>query len=291
MPVRFSCTRCQQMLSVTTRKVGSQIRCPKCEKTLVVPAPEEAELQMAIAKDSKHAGRAQVDLSEIVVFDDAPAILDGTTRGLQSGEVTIDRNLVAISRRVLYAQAGLIAIAGLATFSLGYLAGRGTRPKAVEAAAIKPEPVLITGGVTYRNEAGQPVADDGAVLIVFPKANRPDDKIPVAGLRPQDPPPGEANRTIRDIEVADGFYVRADAQGRFTLKLVPGPYLVLLISHHAARLAGSQPKPKDLAILGDYFEGAPDLLGDRKYRLSNRSVAKDAEWDYDLGQSGQRDTL
>ena len=40
MPILFRCNRCQQKLSVSTRKAGTTIRCPKCERHIIVPIPE-----------------------------------------------------------------------------------------------------------------------------------------------------------------------------------------------------------------------------------------------------------
>ncbi len=40
MPILFRCNRCQQKLSVSTRKAGTEIRCPKCERQIIVPVPE-----------------------------------------------------------------------------------------------------------------------------------------------------------------------------------------------------------------------------------------------------------
>ncbi len=40
MPLLFRCSRCQQKLSVSTRKAGTTIRCPKCERDIIVPIPE-----------------------------------------------------------------------------------------------------------------------------------------------------------------------------------------------------------------------------------------------------------
>ncbi len=81
-------------------------------------------------------------------------------------------------------------------------------------------------------------------MIVFPQGAAPADKIPVAGLRCDDPPLSEGNNALRAVESSDGSYRRADDQGQFELSLPPGAYKVLIISKHVQRPAGSSPIPR-----------------------------------------------
>ncbi len=41
MPIRFRCT-CGQLLGIARRKAGSTVRCPSCQKDVLVPPQEEA---------------------------------------------------------------------------------------------------------------------------------------------------------------------------------------------------------------------------------------------------------
>lgn len=40
MPILFRCDACQQKLSISSRKAGKKLKCPKCERELTVPIPE-----------------------------------------------------------------------------------------------------------------------------------------------------------------------------------------------------------------------------------------------------------
>ena len=39
MPIRFRCSACQQVLSVSSRKAGQKVRCPACQAALKIPTP------------------------------------------------------------------------------------------------------------------------------------------------------------------------------------------------------------------------------------------------------------
>jgi hypothetical protein len=38
MPIRFRCQHCTQLLGIARRKAGSQVRCPTCQREILVPA-------------------------------------------------------------------------------------------------------------------------------------------------------------------------------------------------------------------------------------------------------------
>ena len=54
MPVRFVCSNCQKVLSVTRRKIGEQVECPACRQIVDVPTPEmgASQLEARLAKDA-----------------------------------------------------------------------------------------------------------------------------------------------------------------------------------------------------------------------------------------------
>ena len=54
MPVRFVCSNCQKVLSVTRRKIGEQVECPACRQIVDVPTPEKgaSQLEARLAKDA-----------------------------------------------------------------------------------------------------------------------------------------------------------------------------------------------------------------------------------------------
>src|SRR5438105_2890395 len=80
MPVRFLCTECRRLLSVSKRKVGSQVKCPKCQAAITVPAVEEAAALLAIAKTAHLSRHEPEDLPEYVGFDDLPSEMPGPTQ-------------------------------------------------------------------------------------------------------------------------------------------------------------------------------------------------------------------
>lgn len=41
MPIRFRCHHCSRLLGIARRKAGSQIRCPQCDKPVLVPTDDE----------------------------------------------------------------------------------------------------------------------------------------------------------------------------------------------------------------------------------------------------------
>jgi ribosomal protein S27E len=63
MDITFKCPNCEQDLAVDASGAGSEIECPACSKTIMVPTPDPAELAMAAvveavptppAKEEKH---------------------------------------------------------------------------------------------------------------------------------------------------------------------------------------------------------------------------------------------
>src|ERR671936_272529 len=47
MPIRFRCAYCNQLLGIARRKAGQVVRCPTCAGQVVVPTPEEANVEAA----------------------------------------------------------------------------------------------------------------------------------------------------------------------------------------------------------------------------------------------------
>src|SRR5690606_25468973 len=159
-----------------------------------------------------------------------------------------DPQFVSLSRRVIYFQGILLAVVALGCFLLGYLSGlvggggKSSQPVAAEQAAI-----TVSGRLYYQPKPGQSTPDNGAVLILFPQDVSLDERLPVTGLRPDDPPPDEELQAIRVIQSVGGVYVRTGEAGDYKFALSkPGKYNVLRLSRHAAHAPGDNPKFKDL---------------------------------------------
>ena len=297
MPVQFICHQCQQLLSVSARKAGSQVKCPKCQASVKVPQPEDAAAQVAMRKAAKSEGSAQpdVDFSALIVYDDVSEFISSppvvktapVSSAVPTVENPVDRKLVSITRRMIYAHAALLLILTSLGFAMGYAVGRA-RPAPDDAPAPR-DPVQIKGTVGYMSEAGGITPDVGAVVIVFPVESMPDQnsRFPVAGLRPDNPAPDEENETVQAIESIDGVYLRAADEGRFSFTAPPGKYRVLIISAHVHRAAGAQPQARDLAVLGNYFLPAPDLVGNFQYRLQTLDLPRDAPIEQRFGKEGR----
>jgi hypothetical protein len=184
--------------------------------------------------------------------------------------------LVAIPRYVLYLQGGLLAVVALVAFAIGMLAGGAilTQPPAPAAA----QAVVIQGSVTYASGPRQ-LPDEGAVIAIIPQTqSKPDEKAPVAGLRPDDPTPGDTNRGIAILKGFGGAYARADANGRFQVQLPDrGRYLVLVVSSHSQVRSIEEIQTGDILKLGPYFDFAADLLGNHRYRLEEEFFRGDRD--------------
>jgi hypothetical protein len=186
--------------------------------------------------------------------------------------------LVAIPRYVLYLQGGLLAVVALVAFAIGMLAGGAilTQPP-VPAAA---QAVVIQGSVTYAS-GPRNLPDEGAVIAILPQLqSKPDEKAPVAGLRPDDPTPGDTHRGIAILRDLGGAYARADANGRFQVQLPDrGRYLVLVVSSHSQVRSIEEIQTGDILKLGPFFDNAADLLGNHRYQLTQESVRGDRDFD------------
>ena len=134
MPVRFLCPACHQLLSIASRKVGSEVDCPKCRSIIIVPDPRD-EQAAEPSNPFEHAGLEQV-LSAISehetlapktgpLKDSLPATSLLHQPPTKSPKTSGDDSFVVISRRVLYLQAALLALVAIVAFVCGYLIGSG----------------------------------------------------------------------------------------------------------------------------------------------------------------------
>jgi hypothetical protein len=185
-------------------------------------------------------------------------------------------DLIAVPRYAIYLQGGLLAVVAFTAFVIGLLAGgtllsRAPQPQQAQAC-------LITGSVMYASGPRE-LPDVGAVVAVIPQSQvRPDEKAPTFGLRPGDPPPEADHRGLSILRELGGGYTRADAGGRFQIQVPKaGRYLVLVISHDKPARSPADISTADLVKLGPYFKDAADLLGDRRYQLTQETLRGDKQ--------------
>jgi phage FluMu protein Com len=50
MPIRFRCKHCNQLLGIARRKIGMEVRCPECQKMILVPAQDAPDVDEATRK-------------------------------------------------------------------------------------------------------------------------------------------------------------------------------------------------------------------------------------------------
>jgi hypothetical protein len=136
MPVRFLCPACHQLLSIGTRKIGSEVDCPKCRSTILVPDPQQSA-QPAAASPFEHGGMEQALATIAGGAKTAPPPPTAPPKNSSStaellqrpagDRLTDEDSLIVISRRTLYLQAALLAIVAIAAFVCGYLIGNAGR--------------------------------------------------------------------------------------------------------------------------------------------------------------------
>jgi hypothetical protein len=116
-----------------------------------------------------------------------------------------------------------------------------------------------------------------------PQAERLEERIGVAGLRPGDPPPEPMQRGVEIIRTIGGAYARADDQGRYQLRLPDrGTYYVLVVSNHAEQASLDEIKTPDLLKMGRYFDTPTDLLGKQKYQWTEITLRADRKLNVDF---------
>lgn len=278
MPVRFTCSECGQRLNARDDKIGQRLKCPKCGTKLTVPSAEEADshdpARDALKQLEEMVGEDDY-ISELVVYDDEDA------ESSRARKFDYDRELVSITRPVIYVQAVLLVLLALFGLVVGFLVGRGTAPAAPEMAdaPVPTESIRVEGNLQYTTGDGtQP--DRGAVVLAVPAKRMPEEKIPVDDLLPEAQMPGEGNLTLQQITALGGDYTRADDAGNFALFLVPGEYHLLYVSYAATRPRGNQVARKDLAEIGAYVSSGYDLIGPHRYRFETVEIDPEVELDH-----------
>jgi hypothetical protein len=276
---------------------------PKAQPADRIPAPEvrfvpppeaavaaeepAAESAIAVAEPPPEmVAEAEPPQAEEAIWTPDPAgyegmelVYDTTESSVPSRTVGSEHTeLVAIPRYVLYLQGGLIGVVALVAFAIGMLAGGAilTQPPA----PLEAQACVIRGSVTYASGPRQ-LPDEGAVIALLPQTGaKPDEKAPVAGLRPDDPTPGETHRGIAILSSLGGGYTRADANGRFELEVPDrGRYLVLVVSSRSLLRSVEEIPTADIFKLGPYFDNAADLLGNHRYQLKEESIRGDRDFD------------
>jgi len=293
MPIRFHCPKCNQRLSVGSRKAGTEATCPKCAAKLRVPTPEVApessenvtaqldDTGVAIAPPSGEAPeQGDALFQEFVVYDDGPLVADDVevVAPVESSE-DLDSSKLAIPRWVVFTQGLLLGIVGLACFVFGLMIG--ARSSVSETAASEPVPCVITGNVRFDQDARTP--DVGAVVIVVPQESRPEQKIDAARLSPLEPAPLRDDPRLAAIRALGGAYTRVDESGGYRLRVPDkGNYFLLFISRGKRQRASAAFDAIAAAQMGRFFSPTLDMLGEQAYVWQTRLIRSDTTINQDF---------
>jgi hypothetical protein len=209
-------------------------------------------------------------------FEGLELVYDAPPRSAKVAAPPVAADLIAVPRYAIYLQGGLLAAVAFVAFVIGVLAG-GTLLSG-PATPVAAQACLISGSITYSSGPRQ-LPDEGAVVAVIPQSqNRPDEKAPIEGLRPGDPAPEVDHRGLAILRELGGGYARADAGGRFQIQVPSGGrYLILVISHEKQVRSADDISTADILKLGPYFVNAADLLGDRRYQLTQETLRGDKQ--------------
>lgn len=292
MPIRFACEHCGARLSVSSRKAGARAKCPKCQEPIAVPASEEDEQPSDAAQEEQETdeptGQQEHEdpFSQFVVYDDETELVYATEDEEETPyaeDVPVDPTKVAVPRRILYMQGALLGVVAVVCFVLGVIVGMGTSGPSGDDVA---QECFISGKIALGNGGDTSTPDEGAVAIVVPKNEHPEQKADIDGLRPQDPQPDEEHPGLQAIRSIGGDYTRADENGRFRLRVRDkGEYFLFVIS--ANRTRSDDMQPNDLAQIGRFFQlisqltpDLPDLLGGNDYRWQEETIRRDRELNF-----------
>ena len=287
MPIKFACEHCGARLSVSSRKAGAQAKCPKCEQVLQIPAPARGEdaapPEAALeASDAPSASDLPADdpLAQFLVYDSEAELIyatDDEESTSQAGfRASLDPHKVAVPRSILYMQGALLGLVTLLGLLIGILIGRGCSP-AKQIADEGRQACLISGVVAIEDARGETTPDGGAAVVMVPRDLRPEQQASMLGLRPQDPPPDEDHAGRQTLYGLGGDYARADAAGRFQLRVPDrGNYFLLAISAHAGQEDRAQPKTT-LAQIGRFFQLTPNMFEGHAIRWQEESVQRDRQ--------------
>jgi phage FluMu protein Com len=268
MPLRFHCSHCRQRLSVSSRKRGQEVKCPRCRRVIQVPERDSADTVAPDAADEQEFEGVE-QRAELVYADrDEPRDPHGDGPG----------QVVTIPRYVLYTQGFLLGLVALVFFVFGLIVGSRSRSEPMDATASRS--AVVSGSVSYQGPQGRAMPDAGSVVLLLPAAKRPDQKGVAAGLRIEDREPEEGHPALGMLRSLGGDYARADRSGRFRVRAAaPGRYFLLVVSKHERRSTSDSPAPSELAQLGRYFVPATDLLGEQRYRWQELLVRRDEQVD------------
>ena len=252
MSIRFNCPQCRQALHVADRQAGTSVRCARCHQTVQVPdLAQQAPVLLPPEESPEIPLRRETSRSRVA------------------------NDHVRVHRRVVYAQGLLLVTVGIACFACGFLAGRQNTAQPQRETQ---GPHMLVGQVGYYDREGRWAPDEGGVLLALPADQQADERVSAADLGVGSSLPSAVHPALATLEVLGGAYGRADASGRFRLR-VPraGSYYLVCISHHAERHESESIENATLALLGRFFSDPVELLGNQQSTTLQQKVAGPTE--------------
>lgn len=185
--------------------------------------------------------------------------------------------LLLVTRRAVYAMAGLLFGVAVLAFLAGFLIGRGQvqtetqesdEQQQAEAVA---DAVALEGSLIYSDAPGHYAPDADSLVLALPVDKQPSQKLSSDGIAATDGDNAETAEAVREL---GGALLHADSDGEFQL-VVPrsGDYHLLLVSRHAKRPEGESIEAAALNELAAYFANPSKLIGSKKYVWSQRRLS------------------
>lgn len=275
MPIKFLCEHCGGKLQVATRKAGTEQKCPRCDKLVIVPDAEIAAMMMAMKSNDRFSGGADVEDDEFLEFaihDDEELVYDSETRDVLESAPTgkIDPDRISLPRLAVFIQGALLGVVACVFFVFGLMVGRVTTSPETQANARQLR-CQVVGEVQYRSN-NQARPDNQSVVILLPQRRRLDVRPNSQALRPgmeldaNDP----NQQLIREI---GGEVTVVDSKGDFELT-VPSPaeYYLLIISMNRRRPSDKSITKEQRAAMGAYFVPVDELISDHDFTWQELSL-------------------
>ncbi len=300
MPVRFICPACNQLLGVSSRKIGAEVSCPKCRTALIVPgeAPtaeagpfERPEVEKAIdslagaglegggAGPTSEAAGGSVGWEG---FDPAIAPTAAPRVEPRASFREASRERVTVPRWAIYVQAGVLPAVAIVFFLAGYWIGSGSSGEGARGTS---GPAVVDVVVDYRSPEGQTRPEGDAIVVLWPDAGPNPERMAGAALRTADPASPEMKSLVEALGRRGSAAGRTDAQGKIGGLRLPeaGTFRLLVISTRVQREADEEPRPEDLQGIGGLFRDPLELIGRQKYRLSVHEINGDTTLPIQIG--------
>ncbi|MEL7500251.1 MAG: hypothetical protein AAFN77_21830 [Planctomycetota bacterium] len=185
-----------------------------------------------------------------------------------SGEAVVPLWLetITLPRWVVYAQAGLLGLVGVAFFLFGIIVGHLSTDRNAEVNATFD--CQVAGSVAFRLD-GDLRADEGAVVFLLPVAKTPDKRAEGRLVNP-DTFKEVDNIAIDRINELGGAVVRANGNGQFNVIVDANygngiEYYLLAVSKHKRGVDTEQMTKEQYAMISTFFAPVEDVIEDRSY--------------------------